>query len=86
MDKQIIEGYLFWSSGCEHGPTIMIAHKWDDPLYKRLESESWCDNEFLFRYLDDEGKNPEFEELSLGITPGRKQFGSRDSGTGHLEG
>ena len=45
MEK--IEGYLFWTSGYEHGPTIMIREdQWIQDEYEKLDKDSWCSNEF----------------------------------------
>jgi len=74
--KQTVEGYLFWTNGCEHGPSIMHTSSWDQALYEELESEAWCDNEFLFQKKGkvEEGKAPEyiFEEVDFDLKPGTK--------------
>lgn len=41
------EGFLFVTSGCEHGPTLMKWQgDWDEEKFEKILSKSWCDNEF----------------------------------------
>lgn len=58
------EGYLFITSGCEHGPTIMIRKgDWNKEEYKKLREWSWCDNEFSDEYgMDELGYKDAYEK------------------------
>jgi len=42
-----MEGFLFVTSGCEHGPTIMKwLGEWDQAGFEKVKDDSYCDNEF----------------------------------------
>ncbi|MDH5665717.1 MAG: hypothetical protein OEY10_05415 [Nitrosopumilus sp.] len=69
---ETIEGYLFWTSGCEHGPTIMIAESWDQSAYEQAKDDSWCDNEFLYRSDENGDYLDGFAVLELNLEPGTK--------------
>ena len=72
---QVIEGYMFWTSGCEHGPTVMVKSddNWDQPLYKRLKDASWCDCEFsCFTGDDNYCKTEVFKDVEFELVPGTK--------------
>ena len=72
---QTIEGYMFWTSGCEHGPTVMMKtdDNWDQQLYKRLKDASWCDCEFM-SFNDNNGKRQSevFTDVDFDLIPGKK--------------
>ena len=70
-----IEGYMFWTSGREHGPTVMVKtdDNWDQALYERLKDESWCDCEFS-SFTDEKGEYQMdmFKDIDFELTPGKK--------------
>lgn len=72
---QIIEGYMFWTSGCEHGPTVMVKadDNWDQELYRKLKGESWCDCEFAC-FTDDQGyaRTNVFKDIDFELKPGTR--------------
>ena len=74
-----IEGYLFETSGCEHGPTVMKWRgDWDQDKYEQLRGKSWCDNEFTYD-IDSEGNtlwdsDKIAEEIDFGLIPGKKYY------------
>ena len=80
MKKQTFIGYLFMSSGCEHGPEIMQwIGEWDEKKYGIVKDKSWCSNNFFYSYDEDgdtdyDSDNPTAisvcEEMDL--EPGKK--------------
>ena len=41
-----VEGYMFITSGCEHGATLLVCDEWNQGEYDRLEEDSWCESAF----------------------------------------